>query len=102
MTLQEKFTSYFQGVGYISTKEIFDWYTLVKSGDNPNTYRASIYALVINPLLMKGVLKKVEKGIYTLNQTAECKDLTEEEVSCQEQELDDFDRYIQEKIKGGM
>lgn len=101
MTLQDKFIDYFNGVDYISTKEIFEWYTLVKSGDNPNTYRASIYALVINPLLMKGVLKKVEKGIYTLTQSTECKDLTEEAV-CQEQELDDFDKYIQEKIKGGM
>jgi len=101
MTLQERFIEYFHGVEYISTKDIFKWYNIVKSG-GPSTYRASIYALIINPLLMKGILKKVEKGVYTLlNQPLVCKDLTEEAI-CQEQELDDFDRYIQEKIKGGM
>jgi len=103
MTLQERFTQDFKDMEYISTKDIFEWYTMVKRGDNPHTYRAAIYSLVINPLLMKGLLKKMSKGVYSLR--IDCKhvnkDLTEE-VLCQEQELDDFDRYIQEKIKGGM
>lgn len=101
MTLQERFVQNFKDMEYISTKDIFIWYNIVKSG-GPSAYRASIYALIINPLLMKGILKKVGKGIYTLlDQPLVCKDLTEEAI-CQEQELDDFDRYIQEKIKGGM
>ena len=103
MTLQERFTQDFKDMEYISTKDIFEWYTTVKRGDNPHTYRAAIYSLVINPLLMKGQLKKMGKGVYSLR--VDCKyvnkDLTEE-VLCQEQELDDFDRYIQEKIKGGV
>lgn len=103
MTLQERFAQDFKDMEYISTKDIFEWYTTVKRGDNPHTYRAAIYSLVINPLLMKGLLKKTSKGVYSLR--TDCKHIDKdlsEEVEGQEQELDDFDRYIQEKIKGGV
>lgn len=102
MTLQERFTQDFKDMEYITTKDIFEWYTMAKRGDNPHTYRAAIYSLIINPLLMKGILKKMNKGVYSLR--VDCKrsdkDLSEE-VKGQEQELDEFDKYIQQKIKEG-
>lgn len=91
MTLQESFIASFQDVQYITTKDIYEWYSTAKRGGSLHTYRSAIYALIIVPLMQKGLLIKLSKGLYTLDQSATRVEATSN---------DEWETYIKSKLEG--
>ncbi len=99
MTLQQQFEDTFKERDVITTKDIYNWYCSVKGGKSQVAYPTSIYGLVINPLLAKGIIIKITKGVYKLNHfTFESKVL--ETIEEQQEEMDEWDLYIKQKLDG--
>lgn len=118
MTIQDQFLKQFNTNEKITTKDIYEWYTQVKGGQSSFTYYSSIFSVIINPLVRKGILKKVSKGVYevstlipvptTTNRNTISNelidllsDIEEEEVNeaKETEEFDEFDLYLQNRLK---
>ena len=95
MTLLEQFQVDFKDAEFVTTKEIYAWYTSAKKGSSPYTYRTSLYTLIINPLLIKGVITKSAKGLYRFT------NVVAQQIESQDhqQEMDEWDLYIKGKME---
>ena len=90
--LQTDFINTFKHQQHFTTKEVFEWYCLIKQNPERLPQRIAIHQLIINPLMREGRVVRVDKGLYTLVETAE---LTKSKMS---PEKDEFDEYIAQQI----
>lgn len=130
MKLKQKFLNYFSTIDEVRTKEILEWYTAIKDSDNLYTHHTSIYQL-INQLIAEKHLIREARGLYKINKltqpqplvakkaTKATKETKEEETPTKQEnqmpqeykdfmdqggeydDQDEFDKYIDAKIKGG-
>jgi len=85
-TIKTKFIKDFAEQEFVSTQEMFEWYKKVKVGSGA-AYRSAIYILLIEPLTQTGELEQVSKGLYRITSILP------------KEELDEWDDYIQNKLK---
>lgn len=89
--LQDLFISDFIDKNF-TAKEVYRWYCEVKSNPDRKPYRSEIYSLILDPLLHKGVIIKLTKGVYQVaNQS--------EGVISTSSTGDDWDSYIKSKLR---
>lgn len=111
MTLKDQFILHFKNHEQITTKEILEWYKQVKRGTSGHTYHSTIYSIIINPLIDEGRLRQTNRGVYIIvTNMRKAVEPTKETISIQggddyykmnNEELDDLDAYLEDKIKGG-
>ena len=65
--LQDQFIQDFAEQGQVTTKEIYEWYCNIKHNPYQPPYRNQIHPLIINPLLHKGILVKIDFGTYRIS-----------------------------------
>jgi hypothetical protein len=104
MNLTNKFLNAHSQGTILTTKDILKWYRENKKGDSDYTYHTTIYQLIINPLVKKGYLEKMDRGIYKINTT---NPLTFQNTNFNDvrfikefnnEDLDEWDVYIKSKI----
>jgi hypothetical protein len=96
MKLKDKFLNDFLGSDLISTKDILEWYKENKKSNDEYTYHSTIYPLLINPLLSKGFLEKINKGFYKLTNIAEF--TTINSPSEVKEQKDEIDNYLEQQL----
>jgi hypothetical protein len=84
--LQSSFIKEFNNKTF-TTKEVYEWYKLNKLNPQRLPSRSEVYSIILNPLLHKGILLRLDVGYYSLS----CESL-------QEKEEDEFDHYIKSKL----
>lgn len=98
MKLSEQFKLHLslQGVKTFRTLDALNWYRTAKHSPGRVDY-SNLYQLILNPLEHEGFIKKhVAHGMW---EVSEAPDIIEDVKKVDD--VDDFDRYIQEKLKGG-
>ena len=94
MTLQEQFVDTFKESDVITTQDILIWYKAVKKGTTLYVSYSTPYNLIIYPLIAKGILVRVDKGLYKLSTNGEPspegKEITKEE--------EEWESYIKNKL----
>lgn len=108
MSLNTKFVVYFKDFEEINTSDIFKWYKEVRSGSSKHTYHSNIYNIVIYPMVARGTIVRVRRGVYRLQTTlALAEQNTLEQFSTdadivvdshQWEGNDEWDEYIKEKM----
>ena len=95
MRLQDKFLAHLISLGQMSftTGEALRWYKDNKASPGRADY-TNLYHLIIFPLIGKGIVRKgCIKGLWELKPSEQ-----NEEGS---KVVDEFDLYIQQKLRGG-
>jgi hypothetical protein len=129
--LQTKFLADFAEQELVTTKQVYDWYCSVKQNPNTLPHKSAVFSLLINPLLHCGALTKLASGLYRITASTKAEpmataaparrlpalsageDFESDDQQTSDSELlgpqatpnaceaDDWDRYIQAKLKGG-
>lgn len=102
MTLHNQFVAYFKGFEEITTADIFKWYKEVRSGSSKHTYHSNIYNIVIYPMVARGTISRVRRGVYTLQPTPSMpKDNIQSDIdiTVDPSQWDEWDHYINDKLK---
>lgn len=94
MTLSEQFKIMFDEGDVLTTKEITEWYKSVKSGST-YVHHSNVFSTVINQFLGKGILRRIGNGKYVVGKE-EVVNLPGAQPG---KEMDEFDRYLKDKIK---
>lgn len=84
--LQTNFVNAFRDRPNFATKEVYDWYCLVRPRQTNFPHRYLVHTLILNPLLWQGILQRVSKGMYTFGRVGKA---------------DEWDEYVANKVKGG-
>jgi len=90
--LQDSFVNHFKRQQYFTTKEAFEWYRINKSNADILPPRCAVHQLIINPLLHRGSITKISRGVYLVNAVN----------TNNNDDLDEFDKYVANKLKGGV
>jgi hypothetical protein len=91
MSLQEAFRQYFNDKQTITSSEAFAWYKHVKGGIEPGRF-AGLYLAVLQPMMKKGQLIRVKRGVYKFTKKGGTVTPTATTDS-------EWDKYINEKSK---
>lgn len=87
MSLQDDLVNHFKDLPFFSPKDALVWYQGVKSGGA--AYYSNIYMLLLQPLLAKGRIERLNRGLYRVVRT---------DPKAVE-EANEFDLYLQAKTK---
>jgi len=93
--LQENFLNDFKDSTF-TANQVYKWYCEAKSNPERKPYRSEIYNLILDPLLHKGVLIKLTKGLYQVAVPAQ---YVVKEGKASTSTEDDWDSYIKSKLK---
>ena len=93
--LQQAFLKDFENTT-VTTQQIYAWYRYNKTRPDRPPYRSEIHELIINPLIFKGLIIRLSKGIYLIKPISTP---TEKDASLSSGTASDWDDYIQSKLK---
>lgn len=96
-TLRDKFLTWLveSGSETFRTKDALWWYQQNKQSPTRADY-SNLYVLILHPLLRQGAIEKHEHGLWSLRRAVKDEVLKPDP----DVELDPFDEYIQQKLKG--
>jgi len=108
ITISQTFLTHFNNQQEITTAEIIAWYATYKNSKNFYTRHTTVHQMIINPLIATGELIRKEKGLYIINKINK-KDTFKvntfndplEDTFVETNETDDFEAYLESKIKEG-
>lgn len=98
LTLQLRCVNEFKDKGRFTANEVYKWYCLNKRNPETLPSRASIYSLIIYPLIHKEIMTKLSSGFYVID-TDRLDQLVSTQMSNETPEDREWNEYIQKKIK---
>jgi len=105
MNLREQFLIAFNKDRLFTTDDVYRWYKKAKSNPHILPDRGAIHRLILNPLLHKGAIQRLDKGLWTFSTPEEESVLAppldrdgekDKDVSKDE---DEWEKYINRKLK---